>query len=220
MKKILLLIAIAGLTNETFSQAPNWLWAKSAGGISSDRGTDIATDASGNVLVTGDFSSSSAIFGTTTLANAGGYDMFIAKYDGSGNVLWAKREGGTSDDRGNGITTDASGNVLVTGNFKSDSMTFGATVLINLNPFFSDLFIAKYDTGGNILWAKSAGGTHEDVGNSIITDAGGNVFVAGWFRDSISFGTITLTGAGVDFFVVKYDAGGNVLWAKNGFVFM
>ena len=198
-----------------YDASGNVFWAKSAGGTSSDWGAGISTDASGNVLVTGYFGSPSITFGTTTLTNAGTNDMFIVKYDASGNVLWAKSEGGTSYDYGYGISTDASGNVLVTGYFGSPSITFGTTTLTNAGD--ADIFIVKYDASGNVLWAKSVGGTSAEDGFSISTDASENVLVTGYFASaSITFGTTTLTNAGFsDIFVVKYDASGNVLWAKS-----
>ncbi|MBI3502643.1 MAG: SBBP repeat-containing protein, partial [Bacteroidetes bacterium] len=135
MKKIFLLTsAILHLTSYIVSaQSPAYLWAQHAGGTSYDEGRSIATDANGNVLVTGIFQSSTITFGTTTLtnANAGYPDIFIVKYDASGNVLWAKSAGGTSADYGYGIAADANGNVLVTGYFLSPAITFGTTTLTN-----------------------------------------------------------------------------------------
>ncbi|MEO8147333.1 MAG: T9SS type A sorting domain-containing protein [Bacteroidia bacterium] len=198
------------------AQSPAWLWAKSAGGTSGDYGIDITTDVSGNVLVTGGFESYSITFGTTTLTNVGTYgDILLVKYNASGNVVWAKSAGGTSDDKAYGICTDANGNVLVTGSFASSSITFGTTTLTNVSG--SDIFIVKYDASGNVLWAKSAGGTSVDYGFSISTDANGNVLVTGMFTStSITFGTTTLTNLGIsNIFVAKYNASGSVLWAKS-----
>jgi len=211
---ILSLIIFPGV----YAQSPNWLWAKSAGGANGDAGYGISTDASGNILVTGYFEGYSITFGTTTITGAGYSDVFVVKHDASGNVQWAKSAGGTGDDMGLSISTDASGNVLVTGYFASPSITFGTTTLTNANTNgTADIFVVKYDASGNVLWAKSAGGTGDDMGLSISTDASGNVLATGRFAgSSITFGTTTLSNAGsTDIFVVKYDAGGNVLWAKS-----
>ncbi len=214
MKKIytIILWVIAGAT----ANAQIWEWAKSAGMTNYDFGFDISTDASGNAFVTGAFQSSTIIFGSTTLNNTGFSDMFIVKYDPLGTVLWAKSTGGTGHDSGSGISTDASGNVFVTGYFESSSITFGSTTLNNTG--FSDMFIVKYDASGIVLWAKSAVGTIGDVGYGICTDTSGNVFVTGYFQSSpITFGSITLNSIGFsyDVFIVKYDASGTVLWAKS-----
>jgi hypothetical protein len=144
--------------------------------------------------------------------------MFIVKYDTAGNVFWAHSEGGIYSEFSEGVAADAAGNVLVTGFFESPSITFGITVLTNAGSGVSpDLFVVKYDGAGNVLWANSAGGTGDDAGRSIATDATGNVLVTGFFiSPSITFGTTPLTTTGgFDIFIVKYAPAGNVLWANS-----
>jgi hypothetical protein len=197
------------------------LWAKSAGGTYSDEGTSLATDASGNVYITGNFVSPTITFGTTILTNEsnnGGSDIFIAKYDAFGTVLWAKSEGGTYFDEGTSVATDVNGNVFVTGNFNSDTITFGTNTCTNAGS--NDIFIAKYDATGTVLWAKSSGTPNYDRGRSVSTDTNGNVYVTGMFNGAaITFGTTILTNASNngynDIFIAKYDAAGTVLWAKS-----
>ena len=224
MKKTILIlatIALIGFNNISTAQSPNWAWAKSVGNTSSDQGRSVATDASGNIFMTGYFAGSTITFGTTTLTSAGSGDVFIVKYDTNGNALWAKSAGGNDYDLGNSITTDASGNVFITGMFESDTITFGTTVLTNADNtgLYEDIFIAKYDTNGNLLWAKSAGGTAADVSNSVATDTNGNVFITGYFHSpAITFGSTTLTNTTAlyeDVFIVKYDTSGNMIWAKS-----
>ena len=170
----------------SYGQSPTYLWAKRAGGTDTDKGSSVATDANGNILVTGVFYSSSITFGTTTLTNAGGSNMYIAKYDAGGNVLWAKSAGGTDSNGGYSIATDANGNIFVTGEFRNSSITFGTTTLTNAG--YYDIFIVKYDVGGNVLWAKSTGGTDWDEGRSVASDANGNILVTGIFvSPSITF---------------------------------
>ena len=127
-------------------------------------------------------------------------------------VVWAKAAGGTGTDEPYGIATDATGNIYITGNFGSSSITFGTVTLTS--PGF---FLTKYDANGNVLWAKSAGGSaYSNSGNAVATDASGNVFVTGSFPSSLSFGTTTLTNTdNPDIFIVKYDASGTVLWARG-----
>ena len=98
------------------------VWAKRAGGTRTDLGRGIAVNGSGNSYVTGKFSLS-ATFGPgetneTTLTGAGLDDIFVAKYDASGDLVWAKRAGGTSGDGGVGIAVDGSGNSYVTGELR------------------------------------------------------------------------------------------------------
>ncbi len=227
MKKVITisLLALIGLSNLVNAQVPNWAWAKSAGGTKDDYGRSVSTDASGNVFVTGHFDSKTIVFGTTTLTNANNSgntnDIFIVKYNAAGNVLWAKSAGGIDGDQGYGVSTDASGNVFVTGHFNSATIAFGTTTLTNADNSGNtdDIVIVKYDANGNVLWAKLAGRTQDDYSYSVSTDAGGNVFMTGiFYSDTITFGTTSLTNAGPnyeDIFIVKYDASGNVLWAKS-----
>ncbi len=185
----------------------NWLWAKQAGGTSYDEGVSIAVDTNGNSYVTGDFSGS-ATFGTTTLTSSGEGDIFVAKMDISGNWLWAQQAGGTDYDSGFSVAVDANGNIYVTGSFK-ESATFGTTTLTSIG--YSDIFIAKMDSNGHWLWAKQAGGTYYDFGNSIAVDANGNSYATGFFMESATFGTTPLTSSGgYDIFVAKLGEGNSI----------
>ncbi len=198
-----------------------WVWSKRAGGTGIDYGSSIATDPAGNVLVTGYFYSPAITFGSTTLTNSGGADLFVVKYDAGGNVLWADKAGGASQDMGSCIRTDLNGNVFVTGNFQSSSIVFGSTTLTNADNSgnTSDLFIVKYDPNGTVLWAKRAGGTGTDMGTGVGCDTNGNVFVTGYFTDNyIVFGNDTAFNSSnwnEDIFLVKYDLNGNETWVRS-----
>jgi hypothetical protein len=203
-------------------QAQNCLWAKSAGGTNYDYGNSVSTDNNSNVFMTGSFQSSTITFGVNTLTNTGGSDFFITKYDATGNVLWAKSIGGIGNDISNDVSTDATGNVYITGYFTSPTITFGSTTLTNVDNSvnYNDIFIAKFDSSGNVLWAKSAGGNDNDYGYSISTDASSNVYITGLFGSTaITFGSTTITNTNntgtSDIFITKYDVSGNVLWARS-----
>lgn len=201
-----------------FDPNGNVLWAQSAGDTTIDDAYSVSADAGGNVFLTGMFQSPTISFGSITLTNAGLGDIFLAKYDGNGNVLWAKSAGGTFWDSPSSVSADANGNVFVTGSFGSLA-TFGSTTLTSTNGGTDDIFLAKYDATGNVLWVKSAGGIYADYGSSVSTDANGNVFLTGSFQSpTIIFGstTINYTNTGnYNVFLAKYDANGNVLWAKS-----
>jgi hypothetical protein len=221
MKKLISLFAFISLVSFANAQTTDWLWAKNAGGtISSDWSNAVAIDASGNVYIAGYFTSPTIIFGTITLTDYAVGDVsniFLAKYDDNGNVLWAKSAGRAGYDVANSVAVDASGNVYLAGGFTSDTIIFGTTSLVNYNPGNYDIFIAKYNTSGDVIWAKSAGAIEDEKANSVAVDANGNAYVTGFFDSpSIAFGTITLTNAGNDdIFLAKFDANGNVLWAKR-----
>jgi hypothetical protein len=198
-----------------YDAAANVVWAKSAGGTDVDEMRSLAVDASGNTYVTGWFKSSSFVFGTSTLTNAGDGDMFLAKYDALGNVVWVKSAGGQNTDIGSSVALDVLGNTYLVGFFSSSTINFGTTTLTNAGDY--DMFLVKYDATGNVVWAKSAGGSALDGALSFAVDAYGNAYVAGYYESpTLIFGSTTLTNAGSgDIFLVKYNASGNVVWAKS-----
>ncbi len=219
-KFLILILSITCLvSNFTNCKAQTFPWAKSAGGTGTGggEGYSVSTDVSGNVFFAGDFSRSTITFGTYTLTKAGpGSAVFIAKYDANGNVLWAKSAGGQSGDGAYSVSTDTSGNAFITGYFSSPTIVFGTYTLTNAGS--SSLFLTKYDINGNVLWAKSAGGSGIDFATGVSATANGSVFITGVLSSpTLAFGTTTLTNSsGNDaIFIVKYDPSGNVLWAKS-----
>ena len=193
----------------------NVLWAKTAGGDNNDAGVGVTVDVAGNIIVAGQFQSSSITFGSIALTSTGSSGLFLVKYDPNGNVLWAKSPVGSVY---NGyVTTDQIGNVYVAADFTSPTVVFGSTTLNNTSGS-TNLLLAKYDHSGNVLWAKTAnssGGTDQPY--TINSDKRGNVYVTGTNGSgTLTFGThtINLTGS-LDAFVVKYDSNGNVNWANN-----
>jgi hypothetical protein len=190
----------------------NFLWAKRAGGAHYDIGNGIAVDSSSNAYVTGSFVGT-AVFGATTLTSAGENDIYLAKVDSGGNFLWATRAGGASGSVGLGTAVDSSGNAYITGNFRGTA-EFGATTLTSAG--YSDIYVAKVDSGGNFLWATRAGEASGSVGRGIAIDSSGNAYITGNFSGTAEFGATTLTSAGQqDIYVAKVDSGGNFLWATR-----
>ncbi|MGC9362901.1 MAG: SBBP repeat-containing protein, partial [Candidatus Syntrophosphaera sp.] len=167
-------------------------------------------DDQGNQYITGSFEET-ADFGSTTLTSSGNKDIFVAKLDGDGNWLWAKKAGGTAYDYGQGIVLDGSGNVFVTGYFR-DVADFGDISLTSNG--YDDIFVAKLDPDGNWIWATSAGAASSDSAQDITIDASGNLYITGLFMQSTTIGSTTLTSSGgSDIFVARMDSGGNWLWA-------
>ena len=229
--------ATANLTSASSSQdifiakydaTGNYLWAKGFGNTGNDVGNGIALDASSNVYITGyftgtaDFDPSAVV---ATLTSVGSEDIFMAKYDVNGNYVWAKNIGSSSSDQGNGIVIDASSNVYITGAF-SGTADFdpSTTATANLTSAGSgDIFMAKYDSSGNYIWAKRFGNGLGDVGTGIAVDAGSNVYITGTFRVGVTFGpSISASSVGQsDDFIAKFDNSGNCIWGKGfGSVFI
>jgi hypothetical protein len=131
---------------------PSFGWASAVGG---DTGNAVATDAAGNVYMTGSYSGSFTPAGSSVaLTSAGGSDIFVAKYARSGAFQWAVSLGGAQDDSGRGVAVDSAGNVFVVGNYRG-SVAFGSTVLTMPAGNNQDAFVAKLDANGNALWAKN-----------------------------------------------------------------
>ena len=200
------------------------IWAKSFGGSSIDLGYSIAVDSGGNVYTTGyfydivDFDPGTGI---TNLTSAGYEDVFVSKLNSSGALIWAKSIGGSSDDEGNSIAVDSSGNVYTTGYFQ-DTVDFdpgaGTTNLTSAGA--NDAFVSKLDSSGELIWAKSFGGASPDEGNSIAVDSSGNVYTTGFFTGTADFnpgtGITNLALVGYqDVFVSKLNSSGNYVWANS-----
>ena len=209
-----------------YDSSGNLEWAKQAGNptatFANDEGLGIAVDGSNNSYVTGYFNGT-ATFGEAdaaiVLTGAGEDDIFIAKYDGDGNLVWAEQAGGDSSDEGLGIAVDGLGNSYVTGQFQG-SATFGEEItevtLDTGSSFDRNIFIAKYDGSGDLVWAEQAGGDSSDEGLGIAVDGLGNSYVTGQFQGSATFGTTELTGAiNGGMFIAKFDSSGIAVWAEQ-----
>jgi len=200
----------------------NFIYAKSIGGAS--RGLSITTDLDGNVYTTGSFEEIVDFdpgAGTYNLTNTGSSDIFVQKWDASGNFIWAKAMTGTSSSSGFDITVDNLGNVHTTGVFQ-DTVDFDPSAATHslISAGLSDIFIQKLDASGNFIYTKAIGGTNSDYGNSIAVDATGNVYTTGHFNDTVDFdpgtGSYNLTSlASAEVFILKLDASGNFTWAKS-----
>ena len=194
------------------------VWAKTAGGPLLDQGYDIATDASGNSYVVGAIQTNgiypTVTFDAITLTGHGDYDWFIAKYDANGSVVWAKNAGGPAGDMAYGVALDNSGGIYVTG-FFSGTMTVDGVTVTSAGLF--DIFVAKYDSDGTLVWLKRAGGTGADIAHGIVVDSAGNIAIVGEFQNSASFDSNSIVALGLgDAFIAKYDSNGNNLWAHRG----
>lgn len=220
-KQIVLLATILLFSFQTMAQMEAWQWAKGGIGGASDRATGIAVDAKGNSYVCGSFQSFSLGLGSKFLYNSdsGSSDIFIAKYDPNGTLLWAKSSGGIGYDAATSITLDNQNKLYVTGYYQSKQLIFGKDTLLNADATgqSNDIFVVKLDGNGNTLWTFGAGSLNNEVSNGISTDLSGNVYMTGNFSGpTFSLGGISLKNSGSeDIFIAKFDANANVKWAKN-----
>ena len=174
--------------------AGNFVWAKKMGGIGGDWGHSIALDASGNVFTTGDFSGTADFdpgAGTFNLTSAGNMDIFISKLDAAGNFVWAKKMGGTMDDRGQSIALDASGNVFTTGYFNGTAdFDPGVGTFILISAGSTDIFVHKMaDCLAPPIVTATSSAASVCIGGSV-TLTGGGASTYTWnnnVMDAISF---------------------------------
>ncbi len=193
----------------------NVIWARQSvsNGNSDGAGMSVACDVFGKVYIAG-YYQGGIKFGANSIT-CGYQSAFLAKYDSSGNVIWVQQPNNYANYSGaSAVCVDPLGNVFITGTL-SMKISFGLNIL---NSTGLDAFIAKYDSGGNVLWAQQSvnGGAQ---GNAIAADGAGNVYATGSFsKGNAIFGSYTLnyTSGNNFIFFVKYDAIGNVLWATTG----
>jgi Beta-propeller repeat len=181
-------------------------WVKQAGAVNEiNYPTDIAIDATGNVLVTGSFRGTTNFGSGIIITPSFGQGVFVAKYSNLGNIQWAKQAGSAN---GNAITTDAADNVYVTGVFNRNTNFSGISLTLS---GITDIFIAKYNSAGTIQFAYKAGGNGETGGRGIAVDASSNIYAIGYFSQTNNFfGTnLTAIGDNTDMFLLGINSGNN-----------
>ncbi len=205
----------------------DFVWAKSIGSATTTNlnSTRIALDASGNVYTSGyfngtlDFDPGATTYTLTAFTSV---DIFVSKLDASGNFIWTKQIGGSGTDTPSGMTTDAFGNVYLTG-ANSGTIDFDpSTTTYTLSPIgIYDIFISKLDASGNFVFAKTfGGGTGYPESADITIDVTGNIYTTGYIDGTVDFdpgvGTTSISPIGTyDAFISKLDAMGNFISAKT-----
>lgn len=161
------------------------VWTKTYGGINNEDAQQIKQTSDNGYI----------IVGHTNSFGAGNADIYLIKTDALGDVLWTKTYGGSNYEYGNSVETTIDGGYIITGHTNS----FGAGE--------SDMYLIKLDDLGNILWSKTYGGNNTEQSNYVIRNADGTYTITG---QTNSFG-----GGGMDAFLIKTDASGEILWTKT-----
>jgi len=205
-----------------FDYFGNWQWTKTWGGTNNDNGNSVAVDSYGNIYITGSY------FGPVDFNPAGGgtqpshgfyEDVFLSKFNSSGDWQWTKTWGGAYGDDGVSVAVDNSGNIYVTGVFQD---------IVEFNPDggdsqssngLADVFLSKFSSGGNWQWSKTWGGIYQDKGSSVAADNSGNIYVSGFFEDTVEFnpdgGGAQASNGLEDVFLSKFISSGNWQWTKT-----
>ncbi|MDQ3046874.1 MAG: T9SS type A sorting domain-containing protein [Bacteroidota bacterium] len=198
-----------------YTAAGTLVWVQTASGdgditsgVGFDQTLDLALDNTGNPVVGGYFLGAGT-FGTSSFTSAGTSSGFIAKLDALGNWTWVKQLQVTPQ----ALDFDNSGSGYMTGSF-SGSVTLGSVNLSSTGD--TDIYLAKFDAAGDIIWAKKSGGTEEDRGYDVAVDLSGNPYIALSFFGNTVIGDSSLVVMGEEnSAVAKYDAAGNFMWAKQ-----
>jgi len=211
-----ILLAFSFLFSGSIVDAQNWNWARQNGSTSIDGASGFTVDNDGNCYFAGSFSGPYCYFTNDTSAYCqGDNDLYIIKYDRSGNELWFKQfgssfSGGSCSEGPGRLVVDSFKNIYLVGAF-CGNINLGTN---HLTGFGKEIFLAKFDSVGGCIWAVSAGGFGSDAGGGIIQDDQGNIYICGYNSQQAIFGNDTIPAGG---FIAKYDSSGNVIWAKNKF---
>lgn len=202
----------------------NFIWAKSFISISSDEGLCVTTDSNADVFVSLKFDATIDIDpgAGEALFTSGGLttDLLLAKYDSTGNYITATQITSWGNAEFNEIYFDKNEDLIVTG-FYDDSLVLTASgTTIVPGPGFYNYFLAKFDHEFNFLWFDCNSVTGgEDWGLGVETDMHNNIYVTGYFSDSLNLystdlpGSTLYTGGQRDIFLIKYNEDGEYQWA-------
>jgi hypothetical protein len=200
-------------------QAQQFQWAKREGKYAYDYGYGIANDQAGNVYVSGKYEEDQAVFSGSAVPCAGNHDSFLAKYSESGSLIWVRTAGGIHGDYSEGLTL-GSDYVVISGEIEgaNDVITFPGSTITLTAYGDNDIFMAKYDYNGNLLWAKSEGKYRDKSEKALCVthDNNDNIYIAGYFTDTTKINNVLIPGKGNhDIYVAKYDKDGNFLWIRT-----
>lgn len=191
-----------------FGASGNMLWALAMGGTMDDEFYDMGLDGNEDVVAGGYFTGN-ASFGSQTLSGVDGEDACLVKVDSSGTVIWAKAFTGLGDEKITSVTCAEDGSIYFSGNY-DDAITLGSFSFTAVNS--QDIFYAKADPNGNVIWAKTAGANSLDFAEDIEIDQKENVYLCGFYFGSFTIESTTVTSGGADdFFFTKLDSAGNLI---------
>lgn len=202
-----------------FAQLPVTTWAKNFGGSGDSKCTGMQVDKQNNILMCGyfrgtvDFDPTS---GVRNVSSKGDADIYVAKLDPNGNLLWVSTMGGSSLDQANDLSLDGSGNVAISGQFTSTDLDANPDAAVNLlqSNGAEDAFLIYLDSNGHYKWAQSLGSAGTDRGANVVFDTNDNLIFNGYYSSSIDVGGTTLNSpGGTNGFAVKYQNNGNLTWA-------
>lgn len=186
----------------------DYIWGVSLGGSGSNYGYSISGDSIGNTYLVGSSNSDTLFAGSLVLTNTNNsFDAFLAKYDSTGMIAWAKYFGGGDEDVVKSVAVNQDGGPTILGYYHSTQLIIDSDTLLNTSIGSSDIFMASYDLYGNLIFAENIGGDKFDGGADIKISDNGTSYICGEFNsDSISFSSGVLLNASNSF---------NIFFAKS-----
>ncbi|MCX6235841.1 MAG: hypothetical protein NT175_14185, partial [Bacteroidetes bacterium] len=193
-------------------------WCFTVGGSNEDRPRGLCTDLEGNIISAGRFYSPTLTIGDSVFINHGGSDIYLFKLNSDGEVIWARSFGSDGTiEFGFQVDVDSENNIVMTGYYNGYSITFDNYILTNYEEGYDDMLVVKFDSSGNVLWARDAGGDNDDRGLRLTIDQSDNIYVSGHFGSSTMYmEPFSLVNTGShDIFLAKYDSNGDEKWLKG-----
>jgi hypothetical protein len=188
------------------------LWVKQLGDVSRDFGASIAIDGNGDLIAVGGFRGT--LMAGSALPSAGGWDLYVVKLAGAtGDVLWARRYGGASDDYISAVSVDESNNVYVLGGFQGQA-DFGSGPLTATPSGLAAPFVLKLAPDGSFGWVRKLDGTLNAIA---LASKGSDIAVVGDYYGSMTIDATTFMSSGsADVLVVKLAAAtGATTWVRS-----
>ncbi len=186
-----------------FSQTPNIIWAKSLGGSQSDQAHSVTGTGDGGYAIVGQTTSND----NDVSGNHGSYDVWLVKTDSAANIQWQKCLGGSGTDVGVDIVQTRDGGYYVAAYSGSVDGDVGS------NKGGMDYWVIRLDSVGNILWSRDLGGSLDDYPISLVETLDSGCIVVGYATSSD--GDVTDHIDMTDYWVIRFDKAGTVLWKKS-----
>lgn len=211
MKQYILIILVSW--NMSLIAQPVWNTPTILNSAGIDASSGLVMDAEKSQYWTGTYGADLTIDGQT-LPLVGQEDIFLTKLDSNGTVLWLERMGGLDKDKVANVAINSQDEPHIAGLFWDNAIFDTINLQATIHP--NALFVAKYTTTGQVIWATAFKGKASKVMTDITIDAVDNIYCTGYFSDSLFIGNDTLISVGMeDLFVVKMDSQGNVLWTRQ-----
>lgn len=197
-----------------YNPSGDLLWAKSIDGTTLKEATDLTVDVHNNIFITG-FFEDQLILEDTTLQSVGESDLFILKLTPTGQMEWVYSDGYKGDTRAMSLALTSNDDLII-GGFYNDTTRLGDYELA-ANTADRDVFLLRMTQAGEVLWAKRAGGVHDDEIVGLALDESDHIYVTGYLVGVMNLSnqlSIQSGNGNSDFYLMQYHPDGQVLQAR------